>query len=414
MNFFKSLATTGYRQSRNIYRFAKGVPLSPTALGSMTLDEDDVELAKQWLNRSEDWHRPDETEQYDVAFADWNGSSYAYSFMGGRVALSAIIYALGLAPGDEVILPGYTCVVVPNAFHYEGVTTVYSDIELNTYGLDASLIEEKINSRTKAILMHHLYGLVSRDYEAILAIAQSYGLFVIEDCAHSTGAMYKGEKVGNRGDAAFFSSEQSKIFNTVQGGVAVTNNRQIALKIEEYVAHAKYPGKDRIDRLLHSVALYYHRYKHPQRWWRRDMANLFFSQKELNSTTTEEEQGKRPDHYGRRMPAPIAALGLNQLKKLDVYNEQRRQTAQIWDSWCEQNRYEKPQVVPESVPVFLRYPVIVEPEKKRDRSWAFQELGVELGVWYMSNIHPAPWPVEDCPNANKAVSQCINFPCLLG
>lgn len=372
MNILRSFAATGYHQLRNIYRLAQGVPLLPTALGSMTLDADDVALAQTWLNRREDWYRPNETEQYDAAFASWNGSSYACSFMGGRVALSAIIYALDLAAGDEVILPGYTCVVVPNAFHYQGIVPVYSDIELDTYGLDAALLEEKINSRTKAILLHHLYGLVCRDYEAIIALAQRHGLFVIEDCAHSTGALFKGEKVGNRGDVAFYSSEQSKVFNTIQGGVAVTNNQQIALRIEQYAAQAKYPSEDRIDRLLHSVALNYYRFKHPQRWWRADVAKIWLGHKELISTTKEEEQGEKPDYYGGRMPAPLAAIGLNQLHKIDAYNEQRRQTAEIWGSWCEKKQYGKPQIIPDSVPVFLRYPVMVEPEKKRDRFGHFK------------------------------------------
>ena len=84
-----------------------------------------------------------------VMFAKWNGSKYAFAFMGGRVALSSCIYALDLQPGDEVILPGYTCVVVPNAFQFADIKTKFCDIELDTYGLDASLIEEKIGSPNK-------------------------------------------------------------------------------------------------------------------------------------------------------------------------------------------------------------------------------------------------------------------------
>jgi dTDP-4-amino-4,6-dideoxygalactose transaminase len=113
------------------------------------------------------------------------------------------------------------------------------------------------------------------------------------------------------------------------------------------------------------------------------------------------------------MPAPLAAIGLNQLKKIDRYNELRRKTAVRWDAWCDRNSYQQPLVISESEPVFLRYPVMVEPEKKKDRSWAIEELGVEPGVWFVSNIHPAPLTVKDCPNADSAVSQCINFPCLI-
>jgi perosamine synthetase len=413
MNFLKAVTYSGYHQLRNIQRLVNGIPLAPTGLIAMTLDEDDVDLADYWLQYRQYWNREDEIKQYETAFKKWNGSSYATSFMGGRVALSAIIYALGLEPGDEVILPGYTCVVVPNAFHYQGIETVYSDIELDTYGLDASLLEAKINSRTKAILMHHLYGLVSRDYEVIISVARRHGLFVIEDCAHSTGAVYKGVKVGNLGDAAFYSSEKSKVFTTIEGGIAVTNEPQIAAKIEQYAKEADFPSEERIDRLLHSVALNFYRSKHPQRWWRGDLANLTLGHKELISTTEEEERGERPEYYGSKMPAPLAALGLNQLKKLDAYNEGRRLAAKEWDSWCIGNQYDIAHVIPESTPVFLRYPVMVEPGKKQNRSWAVKELGVELGRWYQSNIHPVPEKVMDCPNADRAVRQCVNFPTIM-
>ena len=413
MHLSKSLMLAGHHQLKNVRRLASGGPLTLPSLISTTLDQDDVELAKHWLKQRQNWYRLEEVEEYNNAFASWNESSFAFSFMGGRVALSAIIYALGLQPGDEVILPGYTCVVVPNAFRYAGIEIVYSDIELGTYGLDASLLEKKITSKTKAILLHHLYGLVCRDYEETISIARQNNLYVIEDCAHSTGAMYKGKRVGNLGDVAFFSSEHSKVFTTIQGGVAVTNNQKIASRIEQYTRQANFPVEDRIDQLLHSVTLDYFRYKHPQRWWRGDVISLLLGHKQLVSTTKQEEKGERPAHYGCKMPAPVAALGINQLKKIDVYNEGRRQVAKRWDSWCEENHYRKPQVIPESVPVFLRYPVLVEPEKKQDRSWATRDLGIDLGIWFVSNVHPGSWTVKDCPNADKAVKQCVNFPGIL-
>ena len=113
------------------------------------------------------------------------------------------------------------------------------------------------------------------------------------------------------------------------------------------------------------------------------------------------------------MPAPISALALNQLKKIDRYNEQRRQTAKRWDRWSEENGYKRPLVLAKSTPVYLRYPILVEPEKKLDMYWATEELGVIIGNWFISHLHPAARRVEGCPNADKAVSSCINFPTLI-
>jgi perosamine synthetase len=408
-----SLARFGYHQAKNIGKRLLGYPLTTPPLGSVTLDHDDLLIAKSQLRNRECWFNPNTVKEYENSFAKWNGSKYAFAFMGGRVALSACIHALELKPGDEVILPGYTCVVVPNAFQFAGIKTVYSDIELDTYGLDASLIEGKITPKTKAVLLHHLYGIVCRDYDRIVNIAKLHNLYVIEDCAASTGAVFQNRKVGNLGDLAIYSSEQSKVFTTVQGGMAVTNNDLLAERFREFYDQAGYPDGELIDKQLHSVIINYYSYKDPQRWWKGQLLHALYKDKIIISTTKEEEQGIRPIYYGKKMPSAIAAIGLNQLKKIDSYNEQRRQTAKKWDKWCENNRYRKPLIIPNSTPVYLRYPVMVEPEKKKDTSWAYRELGITLGVWFVSNIHPTSRRVDWCPNADRAVKRCVNFPGLI-
>lgn len=407
-------AVTRFGRNRigNLKDYLKGNPLSPISLGSMTLDYDDVKLAKELLKNRSPWMDEEIVSEYESEFARWNGSNYAFAFMGGRVALSACVHALGLKPGDEVILPGYTCVVVPNALYYAGIRPVFCDIELNTFGLDIDQVKSKITSKTRAILLHHLYGLVSRDYDAILDLARCSSLLIIEDCAQATGAEYRGRKVGNWGDVSFYSSEQSKVFNTIQGGMAVTNEERFAKRLKEYYTQAPLPGADWIVKQLLNVILNYYQFRHPQRWLLEDIVNMLYGDKRLVSTTLQEEKGIRPSHYGRKMPPPIAVLGLNQLKKIDYYNEQRRNIAKRWDLWCEENGYRRPFIKADSIPVYLRYPVLVEPEKKRNRSWAEKKLGVELGVWFVSHLHPVPRYLEECPQADEAVRRCINFPCL--
>lgn len=414
MNKVVSAVALGRRQAKNLVKLAQGKLVVAPSLGSMTLEADDVQLAKRWLTSPRDWFRDDETKQFHERFAAWNGSADAYSFMSGRVALSAIIYALGLQPGDEVIMPGYTCVVVPNAFDYAGVRIVYADIELDTYGLDVAHVESKITAKTKAILLHHLYGLVCRDYEKTIELARANNLLVIEDCAQSTGAEFRGRKIGNLGDAAFYSSEQSKIFNTLQGGVATTNDAAIAARLKEFHHRASYPDELRMAKHLKQIGYNYYAYKHPQRWWRRDAMNLFKAPDDiLISTTKGEEEGIKPSGYGCKMPAPVAALAINQLNKIDVFNARRRETAARWDAWCDARAYSKPLVVENSVPTFLRYPVMVEPERKRDRAWALAELGVAPGIWFTGQLHPSTRRVEGCDKAAQAVAGCINFPTLL-
>jgi perosamine synthetase len=394
--------------------YAHGRPLARVEMGPLTLDSDDVKLARYWLGHKDLWGDDGFVKRYEEAFALWNQSKHAYAFASGRVALSSIIYALDLQPGDEVIMPGYTCVVVANAFHFAGIRIVYADIELDTYGIDISSLADRIGPKTRAILLHHLYGLVCRDYSAIIDLARTHGLKVIEDCAQSAGARYGGLCVGNRGDAAFYSSEQSKVYSTIQGGIAVTNQDDLGSRIRDFRDRAPYPDDAWTNKLLYNVILSYYGFKHRQRWWLRDVVNALYGRNRLISTTNEEERGLQPDRYGWKMVGPVASIGLNQLRKVDSYISIRRKHAESWDRWCDANGYRRPMVIKDSAPVFLRYPVLAEPEKKSNPSWAESELNIELGLWFVGNLHPTSQKIDQCPQSAVAVRQCVNFPTLFG
>jgi dTDP-4-amino-4,6-dideoxygalactose transaminase len=261
-------------------------------------------------------------------------------------------------------------------------------------------------------LLHHLYGLVCRDFEAILEIARRRGLAVVEDCAHAAGATWRGRRVGTWGDLAFYSSEASKVFCTVQGGIAATGDDGLAERLREWQERAPFPAAERTRGLLRTLRLRYAQCKHPQRRWRRHLAEARYGADRLASTSEDECRGRRPEHYGERLPAPLAAIGLTQLAKVDAYNQERRATAALWSDWCRQRGLPTPRVLPGSEPVFLRYPVLVEPARKRDLAWALGELGLRPGRWFESQLHPSAQLVEGCPNGRRAAEGCINLPCL--
>jgi len=253
-----------------------------------------------------------------------------------------------------------------------------------------------------------------RDYERLISIAKNNNIFVIEDCAQATGAVYKGIKIGNYGDVAFYSSEQTKIFNTVKGGLAVTNDDIIGEQLSNIHKKLCTPDEEWIERQLYTLLLNYYQFKHQKRFILGDIYNLIYGNKRLQPYNDYEFQGRLSNNYMRQMPAPIAALALNQLHKIDYCNSLRRETAKNWDAWCEENGYKRPLIVDKSEPVYLRYPVLVEEGRKIDISWGRDELGVNIGIWFISHMHPANWKVEGCPNADKAVKRCINFPTLVG
>lgn len=381
----------------------------PLSLDSLTLDKDDVRIARKMKRDS----TGDElVREYEREFSRWNGSESSFAFMSGREALSACIEAIGLEAGDEVILPGYTCIVVPNAFNYRDISIEYVDIELDTFGINVESLEQTISDQTDAVLLQHLYGLVSRDYEAVIELAEEHGAAVIEDCAHSTGAEYRGTKVGNRGDVAFYSTEKSKIFTTIQGGMATTNRADIAENLNAYYRNAPRPDTDLIQAQLDNIPLKYYRHKSPYRRILGIAATVQYRGRGITSTTQQEMNGNKPENYGRKMPGSIAAIGTNQLQKVDYYNQQRQKHADRWKSWATENEYDIPTVLKNSTPVFLRYPILVPPEQKSDLSWAKSEWGFKPGVWFTGKHHPIDISIPDCPNADRAVAQCVNFPCL--
>jgi len=393
-----ALTWAGERAARILAKVRLHSPRRPALVG-MTLDREDVALARHWLARPERWRDPEPVARYERTFAEWHGSRFAFAFLSAREALSAVLAALELRAGDEVLVPGYTCLVVPNAVRFAGLVPVFCDIELASFGLSAPDLEARISPRTRAIVIQHLYGLVCRDYEAILALAHRRGLRIIEDCAQAAGATLQGRSVGTRGDAAIFSSERSKGFCTVQGGMAVSSDTRVGERLARLAEACAEPSPERTAGLLSSVEELYERARATALPRHRPGISPSISAEEL--------RGVRPAGYGARMPAPLAALGLVQLAKLDAYNRERRLSALRWQRW-----YRQPFIVPGSVPVFLRYPVLVEAERKRDLAWAEHALGVRPGVWFRTPLHPGPERPPDCPNAELAAERCINLPCL--
>ncbi|MCA1928241.1 MAG: aminotransferase class I/II-fold pyridoxal phosphate-dependent enzyme, partial [Calditerrivibrio sp.] len=159
-----------------------------------------------------------------------------FTFFKGRVALYAILKSMGIGDKDEVILPGFTCVVVPNAISYTGAIPVYVDIDIKNFNIDVDKIEEKISKNTKAIIAQHTFG-IPAEMDEIKKLCKKYNLFLIEDACHCLGSKYKGEELGTIGDASFFSSQWSKPITTGLGGWAKINNDELLKKMEKEYEH---------------------------------------------------------------------------------------------------------------------------------------------------------------------------------
>jgi len=169
-------------------------------------------------------------DAFERMFAEFCDSTHGISCANGTVALHLALLALGISPGDEVIVPTLTYVASANAITYCGATPVFVDSEPDTWNLDPDRVAEAVTDRTKAIMAIHLYGHPA-DMDPLLAIARERGIAVVEDAAEAHGALYRGRTVGSIGDIATFSFYGNKIITTGEGGAVVTNDDELAARV---------------------------------------------------------------------------------------------------------------------------------------------------------------------------------------
>lgn len=172
-----------------------------------------------------------QVKRLEALFCRRFGAPHAIAMNSATSALHAALWAMGIEPGDEVIVTPYTMSATAAAILMCGALPVFADVEDKTFGLDPAAIERRITRRTKAIVVVHLYGHPARMSE-ILAIARKYRLKVLEDCAQAPAAEYKGRLAGLLGDAGVFSLNQHKTITTGEGGVAVTRDAKLALRMQ--------------------------------------------------------------------------------------------------------------------------------------------------------------------------------------
>jgi len=168
-----------------------------------------------------------ETEAFEAALADYVGVPHAVAVSSGTAALHLLTAALGLGPGDEVLVPSFTFVSCANAILYTGARPVFVDIEADTFNLDPADLEAKVTPRTKAILAVDVFGHPA-EWDELLAVAARHDLAVIDDACEAIGATYRGARIGSLGDAAAFGFYPNKQMTTGEGGMIVTRSERLA------------------------------------------------------------------------------------------------------------------------------------------------------------------------------------------
>jgi dTDP-4-amino-4,6-dideoxygalactose transaminase len=165
-------------------------------------------------------------EKFEHRFADYIGARYAVTANNGTAALEAAMFAVGIKPGDEVLVPSYTYWASAVSIVAARGIPVFCEVDKDTYNFDLEDARKKLTSRTRAIMVVHVWGNPC-DMKAIMAFAKENNLKVVEDCSHAHGASLDGKKVGILGDVGCFSMQSSKLLPAGEGGILVTNDRDI-------------------------------------------------------------------------------------------------------------------------------------------------------------------------------------------
>lgn len=356
-----------------------------------------------------------------------------FLFWKGRVALYAILKALEIREGDEVILPAFTCVVAVNPIIYLGAKPVYVDIDPRIYNIDVSLIERKITGRTRAILAQNTFGLAP-DLDGIFEVASKYKLMVIEDCAHGFGGSYRGRPNGTIADASFFSSQWNKPFSTGLGGYAITKDPWIAKKLKQKETTFAKPSLK--DETILKTLLFVRERLNSNLYWSALKAYRWLSKNNLilgSSQGGELEGPIKPKEFEKGFSQTQAKKGIEELAggealeskqyaikskgkwKIDEVIEHRKRVAKLYRKKLTRLGIEPPYEPGYAEHTYLKFPLLV---KDRDKVFRIaQKEKLELGDWFLSPIHPVMknfglWHYRwgENPVAEKISQHIVNLP----
>ena len=311
-------------------------------------------------------------EEFEKSFAKYIGVKYGVATSNGTTALHLALVALGIGPGDEVIVPDLTFAATINVVIYTGAKPVIVDINPEYWGIDPEKLKKAITPRTKAVIPVHLYGHPC-DMDAIMEIALEHNLYVIEDAAEAHGAEYKGRKVGSFGHVSCFSFYGNKIIITEEGGMCLTSDAELAERMRVLRDHGMNPKR---------------------RYW-HDVLD-----------------------FNYRMTNLQAAIGVAQLDKIERFIERKREIARIYAE--ELSSVEGITLHPEmpwAKCVYWLYSILVDEGKAkvtRDRlAEKLEGYGIETRKFFYP-LHEMPiyrrYAIDTYPVSSKISRQGLNLP----
>ncbi len=362
-----------------------GVPIREKRLpyGHQWIDEDDIAAVVEVL-RSDWLTTGPKVDEFEQAFSAFVSAREAVAVSNGTAALHAAMYAIGIGPGDEVIVPPITFAATANAVVFQGGTPIFADVDPDTLLLDPNQVEAKITPRTRAIIAVDYTGQPC-DYDALRFIADRHGLKLVADACHAIGGSYKGRPVGSLADLSTFSFHPVKHITTGEGGMITTDDPELARRMRVFRNHGITTD---------------HRQREQLGSWFYEMVDL---------------------GYNYRLTDIQCALGMSQLRKLPKWVACRQEIAQRYDEAFAEIPVVRPLEVRSDVShAYHLYVIQLDlTQLKVGRAEIFSALlaeGIGVNVHYIPvHLHPfyrgrfATKPGL-CPVAEAAYTRLISLP----
>jgi perosamine synthetase len=362
-----------------------GTPVRKTLLpyGRQSIDEHDIAavvdvLRSDWLTTGP------KVEEFEQAVATVAGAKEAVAVSSGTAALHAAVSALGIGPGDEVIVPAITFAATANAVVFQGATPVFADVDPYSLLLDPEQVEAHITPRTKAVISVDYAGQAC-DYDRLRAVVERHGLALVDDACHAIGGAYKSRPVGSLATLNTFSFHPVKHVATGEGGAVTTNDPELARRMRVFRNHGISTD---------------HRQREKQGSWFYEMVEL---------------------GYNYRLSDIHCALGLAQLGKLAQSVTRRQVIAAAYDAALTELAGVSPLAVRDDVShAYHLYVVELDLQGSSvDRGQVFRALraeGIGVNVHYVP-VHLHPYYQQHfgtraglCPNAEAAYERILSLP----
>jgi perosamine synthetase len=351
--------------------------------GRQSIDEEDIQAVVEVL-RSDWLTTGPKVDEFERAFADFVGANEAVAVCNGTAALHATTHALGIEPGDEVIVPPITFASTASCIVFQGGVPVFADVDPNTLLIDPGQAEAKITPRTKAIIAVDYTGQPC-DYEKLQAVADQHDLALVADACHSLGGAYRDRPVGSLADLNVFSFHPVKHITTGEGGMITTDDTTLASRLRMFRNHGITTD---------------HRQREELGSWFYEMVNL---------------------GYNYRITDFQCALGLSQLRKLPGWLEQRQEIVRRYNqAFSDLSTIVPLEVRPEVTHAYHLYVIQLElGDLQCDRGVIFSTLrnnSIGVNVHYIP-VHLHPFYREhfatkpgDCPIAESAYERLLTLP----